>query len=58
MQETILDGKAKGQEITYGYTKEVNGSVKPRTGKKLSAVYLIQSLHLGETLPSARLPWP
>lgn len=36
MQETILDGKAKGQEITYGYTKEVNGSVKPRTGKKLS----------------------
>lgn len=35
MQETILDGKVKGQEIAYGHTKEVNNSAKPRTGKKL-----------------------
>lgn len=35
MQETILEGKVKGQEIAYGYTKEVNDSAKPRTGKKL-----------------------
>lgn len=36
MQENILDGKAKGQEIACGYTKEVNNSAKPQTGKKLS----------------------
>lgn len=36
MQETILDGKAKGQETAYGYTKEVNDNAKPRTEKKLS----------------------
>lgn len=38
MQETILDGKAKGQEIAYGYTKEVNDNAKPRTEKKLSEI--------------------
>lgn len=37
MQETILEGKVKGQEIAYGYTKEVNDSAKPRTGKKRKA---------------------
>lgn len=36
MQETILDGKAKGQEIAYGYIKDVNDRAKPKTGKKLS----------------------
>lgn len=38
MQETILDGKVKGQEIAYGYTKEVNDNAKPRTEKKLSEI--------------------
>lgn len=33
MQETILDGKVKRQEIAYGYTKEVNDNAKPRTEK-------------------------
>jgi len=55
MQGTILDGKAKGQEIPYGYTKEVNDTAKPRTGKKLSKRQ--KEVEVGETRKKTTPPF-